>query len=108
MFEPPVITKQMFTLCTLFIPHSVAYPYISINTFGPGSGPIFLSHLNCIGTEQTLLDCSSYPHPYYYSHHSDAGVRCEHRQYSGDTKSQLICYSMKYYISGIGTKQFYI
>ena len=27
--------------------------------FGPGSGPIFLSRLNCDGTESSLLDCNS-------------------------------------------------
>ena len=68
-------------------PFSVAYPYRSSSTFGPGSGPIFLTHLNCLGTERTLLDCSSsYRYTYYYSHYRDAGVRCEHRryQYSGE------------------------
>jgi len=65
-------------------PHSVAYPYISSSTFVAGSGPIFLTHLNCIGTEQTLLNCSSsYPYPYYYSHGSDVWMRCEHR-HSGE------------------------
>ena len=94
--SPPVTTHTCYlSLLHLYSVHlpSVAYPYTSSSTFVAGSGPIFLSGLNCIGNEQTLLECSSYPHPYYYSHGSDAGVRCEHRQYSGDSKSQLICYS---------------
>ena len=60
--------------------HSVVYPYTSSSIFGAGSGPIFLSGLNCVGTEQTLLECSTSNHPYYYSHSRDAGVQCAHRQ----------------------------
>ena len=74
--------------------HSVAYPYVSSNTFGAGSGPIFLSHLNCVGSEQTLLECGTSSYPYYYSHVSNAGVQCEQRRYSGNTvymnQSQLL------------------
>ena len=65
--------------------YPVAYPYISSSTFGAGSGPIFLSGLNCVGSEQTLLECSTSSFPYYYTHSSDAGVQCEQRQHSGNT-----------------------
>lgn len=65
--------------------HLVAYPYISSSTFGAGSGPIFLSYLNCVGSEQTLLECSTFGRSYSYSHVNDAGVQCEQRQYSGNT-----------------------
>ena len=69
----------------LFYIYPVAYPYISSSTFGAGSGPIFLSGLNCVGNEQTLLECSTSSFPYYYTHSSDAGVQCEQRQHSGNT-----------------------
>ena len=101
MLEPPAVTAHIYYQSLLYLlcpSHSVAYPYTSSSKFGAWSGPIFLHYLNCIGNEPTLLECSSYPHPYYYSHQRDAGVQCEHRQYSGDTRSQLICYSMKYLI----------
>ena len=90
----------------LHIPLPVVYPYTSSSTFGAGSGPIFLTHLNCIGNEQTLLECSSsYPHPYYYSHGSDAGVQCEHRrhQYSGKVHHILLV-SLPTYLLYLTTK----
>ena len=83
LIEPsPKICVIRSNLC--LYPHSVAYPYISSSTFGAGSGPIFLSGLNCLGTEQTLLECSTLNHPHSYSHGRDAGVQCAHRQYSGE------------------------
>ena len=46
--------------------------------FGPGSGPIFLSNLNCIGNEDNLLECSRYScNVQSCSHSNDAGVFCE-------------------------------
>ena len=82
LIEPSPKTCVIRSSLCLY-PHSVAYPYISSSTFSAGSGPIFLSGLNCLGTERTLLDCSSYSwdYPYYWSHGSDAGVQCEHRRY---------------------------
>ena len=71
-------------------PSSVAYPYTSSGMFGAGSGPIFLSGLECLGTEQTLLECSTSNHPYSYSHAYDAGVQCAHRQYSGEIFAVII------------------
>jgi hypothetical protein len=45
--------------------------------YGEGSGPIFLSNLQCSGSELTLLDC---PRDMYSvkncSHYNDAGVKC--------------------------------
>ena len=50
--------------------------------YGQGSGPVFLSELNCTGTEHTILEC----HNDYYAaqtcgHYKDAGVQCLGRQY---------------------------
>ena len=47
--------------------------------FGMGSGPILLSHLNCTGTEASLLDCNRYNMYGTLSctHQDDAGVSCE-------------------------------
>ena len=44
--------------------------------FGAGTGPVLFAHLNCIGTESTLSDCStSSSYPFGIGHY-DAGVRC--------------------------------
>ena len=51
--------------------------YYSYYFFGRGSGPVMFTGLDCAGNEHKLEDCpSSYPHPYYYSHSSDVGVKC--------------------------------
>ena len=47
--------------------------------FGEGSGPIFLEGINCIGNEDSLLNCSQ-DTPIGLSacdHSSDVGVRCK-------------------------------
>ena len=63
---------------------------VSSSTSGAGSGPIFLTALNCLGMEQTLLECNTSNHPHSYSHGSDAGVQCAHRQYSGEIFAVII------------------
>jgi deleted-in-malignant-brain-tumors protein 1 len=46
--------------------------------FGSGSGPIFLSQLDCLGDETSLLDCPTFSPPGLHDcdHTQDAGVRC--------------------------------
>lgn len=47
--------------------------------FGPGTGPIFLSSLNCNGMETSLLDCEAFASTGVHScdHSMDIGVYCE-------------------------------
>ena len=48
--------------------------------FGAGSGPIFLSGVQCTSTSSQLLECSSRPIlSQYCLHPDDAGVGCEGR-----------------------------
>ena len=43
----------------------------------PGTAPISLFYLKCVGTECHLTDCPQYPIRGKYFHHSeDVGVRC--------------------------------
>ncbi|XP_074649735.1 scavenger receptor cysteine-rich type 1 protein M160-like isoform X2 [Tubulanus polymorphus] len=60
-------------------------PVYNSKIFGRGQGPIWLSHLQCNGTEPSLEKCphpgfnSSFDHFSYYqtcSHYYDAGVHC--------------------------------
>lgn len=45
--------------------------------FGPGSGPIVLSNVQCAGTESTLLSCQADPPGMNDCDHTqDAGVIC--------------------------------
>ena len=47
-------------------------------TFDSGNGPIFLSQLDCLGDETSLLDCPTLSPPGLHTcdHSEDAGVRC--------------------------------
>jgi hypothetical protein len=54
-------------------------------SFGEGSGPIFLSGLNCRGDEDSLLDCPLFGNPVEFlslSHSTDIGVHCEGTNYN--------------------------
>ena len=46
------------------------------NTFGSGTGPIFLNQLNCRGGESDILSCASPLYVHYCTHVEDVGVRC--------------------------------
>ena len=52
-----------------------AKPYHSAY-FGRGTGPIFLSRLNCQGSENNLTECSHSQEVFRCSHGQDAGVQC--------------------------------
>ncbi|KAL5510624.1 hypothetical protein EMCRGX_G006193 [Ephydatia muelleri] len=45
------------------------------NTFGAGSGPVFIKYISCIGTEASLFQCSTYNNN--YNDRSSAALRCE-------------------------------
>ncbi|CAH1248843.1 DMBT1 [Branchiostoma lanceolatum] len=55
--------------------HSRATPK-SVN-FGPGSGPIWLSDVRCIGNESTILDCPFKLRDNDCDHDDDVGVVCD-------------------------------
>ena len=49
--------------------------------YGEGIGRIWLDHLNCVGNEESIKNCShngwdSYYAQYYCSHGDDASVKC--------------------------------
>ena len=59
--------------------HSVgAIVYTTSSKFGPGNGPVFLSNIQCIGSEEDLLECrNTLIVGSYCTHGRDVGVRCE-------------------------------
>ena len=66
------ITFVTFTLC--IIGAKARYGAF----FGKGSGPIFLSNLQCSGSEQRLLVCNRNTYSVRWCrHYEDAGVECE-------------------------------
>ena len=54
---------------------------VTLQTFGPGVGPIILYNLRCTGSERRLVDC---PYSYGTGHGNDAGVRCQHNPSPGN------------------------
>ena len=46
--------------------------------FGPGEGPVFMTYVNCRGTESTILECSysTIRETLSCGLESDAGVQC--------------------------------
>ena len=56
---------------------------VTLQTFGPGVGPILLYNLRCTGSERRLVACPSSSN-YYTSHGNDAGVRCQHNPSPGN------------------------
>ena len=67
-----------FLICTQ---HNVAVSQTS--QFGSGSGAIFLDDVDCIGTENRLLDCqANFLGDHNCFHYEDVGIRCECKQYN--------------------------
>ena len=70
------MSLQYVTISSLFFEGSVPYP--SASQYGKGTGPIFLSSLNCQGNEPNLLTCPhSLVHSSSCSHDYDVGLKCE-------------------------------
>ena len=69
----------LFSIIVLSLNHCTGVAvFSSSSTFGPGNGPVFLSNLQCTGSELELLECS---HTIfvgtYCNHQRDVGLRCE-------------------------------
>lgn len=59
-------------ICCLLFTGSVALGYAD---FGPGTGPIYMTSVNCNGAESSLLDCVADTFA-QCTHSQDAGVIC--------------------------------
>ena len=69
------IFKLMLLVNCLLLVAGRAY---SNARFGAGSGPIHLDNVDCIGSENHLINCShANVNRCYYGHSEDAGVRCQ-------------------------------
>ena len=81
--------------------------------FGQGTGPILLDDLECVGTEQTLLDCRLDVRTADCRHRKDAGVRCQARGMRHSsvpilTHSHLHTYSLICLLTHTPTRSFSI
>ena len=73
------VSSLCFSMCHYFLLlFEGSIPYASASQYGKGTGPIFISRLNCQGNEPNLLNC---PHRLVHSsscsHNNDVGVKCE-------------------------------
>ena len=58
--------------------------YSSSSTFGTGTGPVFLSDIQCVGSEANLLECRNsnfiqLGSNSYCTHGRDVGLKCERK-----------------------------
>ena len=59
-------------------------------SYGEGSGQIWLDDVNCVGTEETISNCSHGGWgSHNCSHKNDASVDCTAGRYVGDTKIHI-------------------
>ena len=58
----------------------LGHEFITVTTvasYGQGSGPIWLDHVSCTGSENRLIDCGHNPFSSHgCSHSEDAGLVC--------------------------------
>ena len=67
-----------FQHCNFY--HSLLQPDHMFQSYGAGTGPIYLSQLNCDGSEAKLLDCATFAQAtgiHTCDHMDDVGVHCE-------------------------------
>ena len=69
-----IIISNYHILIMLIHTGSVAYP--TATHYGSGTGLIFLSSIDCLGIETSLLKCTYSPF-HSCSHTFDVGVKCE-------------------------------
>ena len=63
--------------------------------FGAGSGPIHLDNVDCIGSENHLINCShANVNRCYYGHSEDAGVRCQGTLHNACLQSSMSSYKI--------------
>ena len=67
-------TNRLCILYTFSTADSIAIP--NSNSFGRGSGPIYIDNAGCVGTETRLLNCHYDMHTADCGHFADVGVRC--------------------------------
>ena len=80
-------TADATVVCRQLGFYSSAYAYRSA-AYGPGTGPIWLSRLSCIGDEPNLTDCSQLSvSTKNCTHSDDASVSC-----SGDRRKYIVLY----------------
>lgn len=76
MFDEVFIRSSLYLIFFL-IPYSTSAIAVKRAKFGQGSGPIWLSDMNCLGTEVAILECPGADLGVAdCTHSNDAGVSC--------------------------------
>ena len=65
--------------------------FYAYSQYGPGTGPVWLNNVNCIGVEQRLIDCPVISNnDAYCDHYNDAAVQCTGKKYADPVQSNSI------------------
>jgi len=69
---------------TLLVPFALLFAAdntaLSNAFFGPGTGPIYLDNIACVGSELMLTNCTHDTHTADCGHNEDASVHCNIRK----------------------------
>ena len=57
--------------------HSTDAVVVSNAVYGPGTGPVYVNNLACIGSEINILQCNYDEDTTDCTHTQDAGVQCQ-------------------------------
>ena len=76
---------NLLSVLTLFCTYIVAEPVYGLessDSFGAGSGPIWLDDVKCTGTESNILSCPQLAlgSDHNCQHNEDSGIKCQSKQ----------------------------
>lgn len=69
---------------------------LNSSVFGPGSGQIWLQHVQCTGHESSLTHCAVFLHSNIYcTHENDAGVKCSGGCFQEHSRDALLTWAQE-------------
>ena len=91
----PFVQRMWIKMCLRFVNHCNRYvgQRVNISLYGEGYGLIWLSNVNCNGTERYISECSHDAWGMHYcGHHQDVAISCTNDT-SGNYHMTIPCVS---------------